>query len=298
MSLTFSYGDLKKIIAESSNEFKAKLGPNVESDDKKNNGKAYDEAKKRAKDYDGGLNKEVGEDRPKYVKVDDNRTTLGYEVDNAGDDYKKRVKAQVHGYTSELEEENDIEKTGDFSDNPNIYNGIRDGEKEIQKGRKIAKQSGLTASKCPPSTFEHGNMFTNESKEGFDMRKSIDALSEKTNIPVPVVNENKSIKTVYFKKTEFLTEEHMMSRIPDEFKKDGEQFKMKDKKGEEYLVEWKEGKGTVISHEYKEGHKNEMNRMKKLWEYKTSDTKTTQRYRAEEGDGELKNMIDLMRKIK
>lgn len=298
MNLTFSYGDLKKIIAESSSEFKAKLGPNVESDDKKNNGKAYDEAKKRAKDYDGGLNKEVGEDRPKYEKVDDNRTTLDYEVDNAGTDYKKRVKAQVHGYTSELEEKNGIEKTGDFSDNPNIYNGIKKSGEAIQKGRQIAKEIGLTARECPKATFEHGNMYVNESQDGSNMRKSIDALAEKTDIPAPVVNENKSIKTVYFKKTEFLTEEHMMSRIPDEFKQDGEQFKMKDKKGEEYLVEWKDGKGTVISHEYKEGHKNEMDRMKKLWEYKTKDTKTTQRYRAEEGEGELKNMIDLMRKIK
>ena len=59
MEQVISVKALKKLISESSNEFKAKLGPNVESEDKKNNGKAYSDAKKRAKDFDGGLSKEL-----------------------------------------------------------------------------------------------------------------------------------------------------------------------------------------------------------------------------------------------
>ena len=76
---------IKQLVSESSNEFKAVLGPNVEEEDKKNNGKAYSDAKKRAKDYDGGLEKEMLEDKPKFEKVDDNRTTLDYNPANATD---------------------------------------------------------------------------------------------------------------------------------------------------------------------------------------------------------------------
>ena len=54
---------IKKLISESSQEFKAKLGPNVESKDKEINDKAYSDAKKRAKDFDGGLDKELGEEK-------------------------------------------------------------------------------------------------------------------------------------------------------------------------------------------------------------------------------------------
>ena len=65
MEQTLSVKALKRLVAESSNEFKAVLGPNVEKENKSNNGKAYRDAKKRAKDYDGGLAKEVGKDKAK-----------------------------------------------------------------------------------------------------------------------------------------------------------------------------------------------------------------------------------------
>ena len=61
MEITCKVSDLKRIISESSNEFKAVLGNDVEKENNSNNGKAYKDAKKRAKDFDGGLNKEVGE---------------------------------------------------------------------------------------------------------------------------------------------------------------------------------------------------------------------------------------------
>ena len=126
MEKTFKVSDLKRLISESSSEFKPVLGPNVEKDNKSINGKAYDDAKKMAKDFDGGLGKNVGGQGVKYEKTDANRTTLDYTPENATDSYRKRVKAQVKGYTSEAEMNNDIEKAADFSDNENIYNGIKD----------------------------------------------------------------------------------------------------------------------------------------------------------------------------
>ena len=73
MEMTYNVSDLKRLIAESSNEFKAVLGPNVEKENKSNNGKAYSDAKKRAKDYDGGLAKE----EKKVLRTESGNSELG-----------------------------------------------------------------------------------------------------------------------------------------------------------------------------------------------------------------------------
>ena len=110
MEVTLKVGDIRALVKESSNEFKAKLGDGVESGNKTNNGKAYKDAKKRAKDYDGGLADEVLEKKPKFEKVDDNKTMLDLNPAGATKEYKDRVKAQVKGYTSVAEMNNGIEK--------------------------------------------------------------------------------------------------------------------------------------------------------------------------------------------
>lgn len=296
METIYKVSDLKKLIEESSNEFKAKLGPNVESEDKKNNGKAYKDAKKRAKDFDGGLSKEMGEEKVKYEKNDGNKTTLDYQPENMSDDYKKRVHAQVKGYTSVTEMENDIEKTGDFSDNEKIYQGIKTSGKEIHDNIEDFKRSGLQAREMPEKTFKKEEMY--ESKDGFDMRNIIDSLKEKTSMPQPVLNESKPLKTIFFKKTNFLTEGHMISRIPDEFKEDGKQFKMKDKSGSEYVVEWNHGKANVISHINKTKIDESFEKFHKYSNYSSESqiNKTNLNMRMNE-NSEINKMLKIMRNI-
>lgn len=419
MEKTFKVSDLKRFIAESSNEFKPVLGMNVEKDNKSINDKAYKDAKQRAKDYDGGL-ENVGGKRVKYEKNDANKTTLDYEPDNVSDDYKKRVKAQVEGYSSELEKNNKIEKSGDFSDNKNIYSGIKKSGQELHNGEKEMKKSGLQGREWPEKVFDREEMY--ESKEGFDMKQMINRMrilqenfdgslddfykeeddrgeygepgmvksydigwnnsvenfekeaseegmsledylkywwNEISCEPIPFtwqklgngysyhgneitrvgnvvfkeiygqlmvdesapgeneynddfmsrVNnaqlgtkaqglmEHKNIKTIYFKKTEFLTEGHMLSRIPDEFKTEGEQFKMKDKTGNTYLVEWKNNKGVIISHNNKQGMNEALNRMKDLYSYSSTDTNTTLSSRLNE-DANFNSTLNNARKIK
>lgn len=419
MEKTFKVSDLKRLIAESSSEFKPVLGPNVEKDNKSINDKAYSDAKKRAKDYDGGL-ENTGGKRAKYEKNDANRTTLDYEPENANDAYRKRVKAQVEGYTSEAEKNNKIEKSGDFSDNENIYNGIKKSGQELHKGEKDMKKSGLQGREWPDKVFDREEMY--ESKEGFDMKQMINRMrilqenfdgslddfykeeddrgeygepgmvksydigwnnsvenfekeaseegmsledylkywwNEISCEPIPFtwqklgngysyhgneitrvgnvvfkeiygqlmvdesapgeneynddfmsrvdnaqlgtkaqgLMEHKNIKTIYFKKTEFLTEGHMLSRIPDEFKTEGEQFKMKDKTGNTYLVEWKNNKGVIISHSNKQGMNESLSRMKDLYSYSSTDTNTTLNSRLNE-DANFNSTLNNARKIK
>lgn len=295
MERTLTVKALKKLIAESSTEFKAVLGPNVEKDNKSNNDKAYSDAKKRAKDYDGGLEKEVGGQRTKYEKTDANRTTLDYNPENdVTDDYKKRVKAQAEGYTSDAEKNNKIDKAADFSNNENIYNGIKKSGQELHDDEKSMKKSGLQAKEWPDKVFDKQEMY--ESKEGFDMRQMINKLSNFNTNQNPI-NEHKNIKTVYFKKTEFLTEGHMLSRIPDEFKNEGNTFKMKDKTGNEYLVEWKDNKGIIIEHNNKQGFNESLDRMKNLYSYSSTDTKTTRNSRLNE-ENDFNSTLNNARKLK
>ena len=291
MEVTYSVSELKKLVSESSNEFKAVLGPGVESENKKNNGKAYDDAKKRAKDYDGGLEKELGKDHPKFVKTDGNKTTLDYNPENVSQEYKDRVKAQVKGFTSTQEMNNGIAKEVDEEEGENIYNGLKDAGKEIHKNEKILKKSGLQAREWPDKIFDKEEMY--ESKDGFDMRNMIDHLRAQE--PKTVLKEH--VKTVYFKKTAFINEEHMISRIPDEFKKEGEQFKMKDKNGNTYLMEWKYNKANILGHANKAQVEESFKRMKELTNYKSQDTNTNKSYRINEGNDAFVETLEKMRKI-
>ena len=293
MEQVISVKALKNLISEGSSEFKAKLGPNVESEDKKNNGKAYSDAKKRAKDFDGGLSKEIGEDKPKYEKADGNKTLLDYTPENASDEYKKRVHAQMKGYTSEAEMNNGIEKVGDFSDNDNIYKGIKKSGEEMHKNIEDFKASGLQASKMPKKTFVKGEMY--ESKDGVDMRNMINTLKEASYLPKATLNENINLKTIYFKKTTFLNEEHMASRIPDEFKKEGEQFKMKDKNGTEYLVEWNKGKAEVLSYENKQKVNETIEKFHHITNYKYNGGKTSTQTKNLQENTNVNRMLEIMR---
>ena len=294
MEQTLSVKALKRLVAESSNEFKAVLGPNVEKENKSNNGKAYSDAKKRAKDYDGGLAKE--EKKAKYEKMDRNRTTLGHTPENASDEYKKRVKANVKGFNSVQEMENNIEKQDDYSNNENIYNGITEFEKEMHDNEQSFKETGLQASKMPKDTFKKEEMY--ESRDGFDMRNLINILKENSHIEKTPVHEQKSVKTVFFKKTSFLNEGHMVSRIPDEFKNEGTQFKMKDKHGTVYLVEWANGSANVISCNNKQRVDETLNAYEKLSSYKGEEYKTSNgRARVNEDTNEISRMLNIVRNI-
>jgi hypothetical protein len=285
---------LKEIIAESSNEFKAVLGPNVEKDNKSNNGKAYSDAKKRAKDYDGGLTDNV--EKKEFEKIDGNKTTLDYTFDNVDDNYKKRVHAQVKGYSSVQEMENDIEKQDDYSNNDNIYKGIKNSGQEMHKNEEDFKSSGLQASEMPKDTFKKEEMY--ESRDGFDMRNLINTLKENSVKNTRTFVEKPSVKTIYFKKTSFLNEGHMISRIPDEFKNEGTQFKMKDKHGSEYLVEWSNNKANILNCNHKQKIDETFNAYNHLTKYNGEEYNTSNgKARINESNSEIERMLGIIRKI-
>ena len=261
-------GNFKKSIKEGANEFKARIGANVETENKKNNEKSYKEAGKRAKDYDGGLGKEK---KHEIDRSDDiNRTTLDYTPTGKVDDkYKKRIKAQAKGYTSELEEKNGIEKNGDFDDDLKLYNSLKKNAKERNKAKTDLEHSGIASSNLPKK--EKNTMY--ESK----------VLSP---------------KRLVFKKTTFINEKQVLSRIPEEYKVDGQKIYMKDSKGNEYIVECAKCnhngriETTIVNYNNQTILNEKLNRMKELFDYDSA--KAYGGSNANMRVNESKNFNDLM----
>lgn len=270
MEKRFSVKELKQMIAEEKNEFKPVFGDGVESENKKNNDKTYKDIKNETDAKEETVKHDLED------KTDGNRTTLDYEFDaEPGKDYKKRVHAQAQGYTSTLEKDNDIEKVGEFDDA--FYKAAKKANKTMSDNKKELKKSGLQARELSDKWFDKENMY-----------------------------ESKSIKTVRFKKTEFLTEEHMISKIPDEMKIENNVFKMVDKNGNTYIVEWKKDdyKNTtsalIIEHKNDKMVNETLDRMKSLYGFKhsTNYSNTTGAERLNESTSGFASTLDTIRKIK
>lgn len=269
MERKISVRDIRQSILESKNEFKPKFGDGVESENKKNNEKTYKDTKKET----GAKEVEVKHDLED--KLDGNKTTLDYELDNdPGDDYRKRVHAQAKGYTSAIEQNNDIEKIGEFDDS--FYKATKAAAKKMSDNKKQIKKSGIQADELPDEWFNKENMY-----------------------------ENKTIKTVRFKKTEFLTEEHMISKIPDEMKTEGNIFKMVDRNGNTFIVEWAKDsyKNTsaalIIEHKNDKAVNEALEKMKALYGYShsTNYSKTTGQERVNESNDAFASTLEKMRRI-
>lgn len=270
---TYTVSELKNIIKESSLGLSPKMGKNVMRDNKSNNKDYYNNTKKKIEDYNKDANNEAKKS-DLTPKVDNNKTTMDYSFMNEPDKmFKDKVKSQAKGYTSSLEEKNGIEKAADFDNNSELYDNLKDLHDEYAKNNLVGKKSGLTARELPDSTFERDSMFEN-------------------------------VKKLIFKHTKFLGEEHMLSRVPDEYKKDGMRIVMKDNDENEYLIEWHVNdeknisEGKVLKYRNKKHINEEMIKIKNLMNYKHSDyfNTTTSKMRENENKN-VSKLIDEAKKI-
>ena len=270
---TFLVKDLKRMISESASEFKPVIGPHVTSDNKKNSEKAYKEAEKQAKELDGGLKD------PKKGKLADkedaNRTTLDYNPRTEPDkNFKERVKAQAKGYTSTMEEKNKIEKAAEFDEDGKIFNQLTKSSDDLNKQKEDLAQSGLVSQNLP--------------------KQEKNTMYETTLKP----------KRLVFKHTRFINESYMLSRIPEEYKKDGQIIHMKDMNGNEYIVECQASSTGYIETNIK-GYSNkelmneQIKRISELMGYKAGDNlnESVKCGRAD-NDKNFENMFDIIRGAK
>lgn len=261
-SRQYNIGELRKVLLEASKEFKPVLGDNVEKDNKKINQDAYSEMEKATKKYDGG---EKNESKKKVnYPQDDNKGMQDLQYDNINDSFKQRVKSQMKGYVSseaEKQHKNDPFGNAEFND----IKGMEDKANAMKDGDVKAKSIGLTSKEID--------------KKEFDKQSS-------------TVFENKHMSRLKFKNTVFMTEEHVLSRVPDDFKIEGKTFVMKDKNDNEFLVEWAETPRVINKTKIVE----QKNRIHELFNYKSANSKTTNSVRLNE-DSKVNDMVNKARQL-
>lgn len=276
----YTFSELSQILMESHNEFKPRVGDKVEGENKKNNGKAVDDIMKQSKEFDGGITDKKKNTNKEDI-VDYNKTTLDMNfVSDPSDDYKERVKAQVHGFPSADNEKNskikEENKSLDFEGNEEFYDDQSKKSKKISDIRTDIKHAGLKAHNLPKENFKNDTLF----------------------------KENKTMKRLHFKNTVFLSEAQMLKKVPEEFKSADGKFIMKDASGTEYLVECSVNKTfnvpklTVLNRVNKTEINEQLKRMNELSGYNSSSyfNGTTSGSRKTE-NGNLSEMIDRVKNI-
>lgn len=241
---TYSVGQLRQIIKESTDEKKEFKAVKYNDENKKINDSAYNEMEKATKKYDGGMTKEKNFTLPK----DDNKGMESLRIENNNDEYSERVKSQLKGFPSKQAEDiHKNEKLGNAQyGNDDVVKQFKDKAEASLNGRRRATEIGLT-----------GRELTKQEVDSQYKDKSL-------------FKENK-IKKLTFKNTVFLNENHMISRIPDMYMVEGNKFIMRDKNANEYIIEWHSDKPNVTRHFTSENILAEQNKMKHLFNYNSSD---------------------------
>lgn len=258
----YNLSEFCRVLRESQ-EFKAKKGGDVESENKKNNGKAVNDILKQSKDYDGGIQDITKREDPRDTD-DFNKTTLDVDFDfEPNKAYKDKVKAEVEGkFSAKNAKDSKIEKENeglDFEGNKEFYKTRQEIAKKRGDRRYALKTSGL------------------QSRE---LAKDKDFDKEFKDKTLFAQNESRKMKRLHFSKTVFLNEEQMLNKIPDDMKTDGNKFYMKDSVGNEYLIECVRDKvlddvihTNVVDYRNKEKMNEMFGRMKELYGYKSENNR-------------------------
>lgn len=207
----YTLGELMKVMLKESSEQKPVVGKNVWKDNSQNNVKAVEDIMKQTKEYDD-VKEEKRSSNPENI-TDYNKTTLDVNFSyEPSKDYKERIKAQVQGFPSvENKKISEIEKNDslDFEGNDEFYKNNKKKQTEVSDVKIDTKHAGLKSHNLPKENFKDKTIFT---------------------------NENKKMKRLQYNKA-FLSEEHVLKKVPDDYKVDGNRFMMKDVNGVEYIVE-------------------------------------------------------------
>lgn len=269
----YSVRELRRVIKESSNEFKPVMGRNVEKDNKKINVKAYQEIENETRNYDGGATK--GSKKVVTIPKDDNKGMSDLQYDTPLSKRKMEdAAAQLEGYTSAQAKKlhkNDPYGNADF---PEVH-GLDDKAKAFQAGKNLAKCTSNLNGELTQKDYENltSNMFDKNGAKKEDKAK----------------NESRMYR-LKFKNTVFMTESQMLSKVPDDFKVEGKKFSMRDKHDNEFIVEWADEPRVTNLTKINE----QKNRIHELFNYKRGESNTSCQTRLAEN----KNMEDVLNKAR
>jgi hypothetical protein len=264
---TYRFGNLREKLRESASEFKPKLGDGVERTEKAQNRKANQDIQKETSDYNKGVKSPGGSNRTESAMEVTNRSMGDIIYDEEpGERFKKNVKAQMAGYTGAQDEENHKdEPLGNADRNPELANHITKHAKEVEDMENALSNSGQIT-KFPNKDLHQGG-----------------------------VVESAKTSLLKFKHVQFISESHMLSHVPDEYKTEGKRFYMQDCKGNKYLVEWHSEPNVekLLNESVVSG---ELNRIKELFTYNGKNTSSTNSMRVNEGRG-VEDMLGRVRSL-
>jgi hypothetical protein len=262
MDIIYSGKELRALINESIPGYKPKFGNNASPTENEKINKESN--KKTAKDTEIKKPKEDFKPvKPNGQSTDlgNNKNMLDLEFDyDPGEEYEDRVKKQVTGEDSKFGNKPDEKDSANNIGNKAFYNAAKNATSSLIDTKNELENSGFVGKSMPIPT--KGTPFSAPGKP-------------KTGKTKFVPEEISRTKKLNFKNTQFLSERHMFSLIPEDYKKDGNKFIMKDKTNDEYLIEWKVDEKTNISegmiedHQNKDKIKKEFSRIKSLYEYKS-----------------------------
>ena len=263
MEAHYKVGELRKVVRESANEFKPVFGKNVPEDNKKINKDAYNDIEKETKNYDGGLTEKKTKGEAPTTETNYGMSDIAY--DSITKPFSDKVRSQIKGYASaeaEKEHKNDEFGNATFGDDKPFVDKAKENKKERDDVRK--------------------SWFGTHPSKGSDQK---------------TIGENK-VKRITFKRTQFISEDHMVSMIPDEYKSEGNKFVMKDNVGNAYMVEWVNGNAKSTKMLNEEKINKELNRINELFGYKTKEyfNGTTSKSRLAE-EKNFGDMLDKVRKL-
>lgn len=273
-TLKINVGELRNVLKEES-EFKAVVFGDKET--KQINDKAYSDIKKETEKYDGGLtsSKKDADGIGKGIGNNDNLGMSDLRYDNISKPFIDRTKSQMKGYVSKDAEDkhkDDAFGNATFDKEGDFYKSAKEHAEDAKQGRDTAAEIGLTARELKKTDIEKQDKTMFEGK-------------------------NNKIKMLSFKNTRFISEGHMMTKIPDEYKKDGSKFIMRDSAKNEYLVEWTSSEPKVTKKLNLDMVNEEKQRIKELWGYKSQEAhKSTSSFRLQEDKG-FSDMVNKARKL-
>ena len=267
---SYRFGELRRKIQESASEFKPVFGDGVESSEKKINSQAYRDIEEETKNYDGGINNPGGKNRGESVLAQTNMGMSDIEYDVELDDkFKENARAGLEGYTSALDKKNHSkEELGNATRSDAIAKAAMKKAVQTKKEKDSYSEVGITNAQKP---------------------------KDATHLHVDTIGESKKTSLLKFKNVQLISDGHMLSHVPDEYKQEGRKFYMQDCKGNKYMVEWGE-KPCVEKLLNEQKTFAEMDRIKYLFGYNSKGSNTTNSMRMNEGKN-VEDMLGHVRKL-
>jgi len=249
MEIIYIGKEVKRLLNESIPGYKPVIGGNASTENEKINKKSNKDSIKNTQ-----IKKPKEESKPiigvngQSTDLGNNKNMLDLQFDyDPGKEYKDRVKKQVTGEDSEFG--NKPDGIADNKVNKAFYDAAKKATNGFVDKKQELNNSGLTGK----------NMPVNKKQTPFKE------------------NSESRMKKLNFKNTQFLSEKHMFSLIPEDYKKDGNKFIMKDRLNEEYFIEWvidaktNISEGSIMKHENKHKLQEDFNRIKALYDYKSKE---------------------------